>query len=483
VVANKCTNINLLRNDYYKPEVSMNPKRIIPILIIIVLLITAGGWYYLNYFAADQNGSLSASGTVEAVNVIVSPELAGRVAIVFVSEGDVVSEGDPLFEMEDDLLTAQKERAQTALEAARASYDVALQSRGSAQAASDAAQVQYQIAVTSSRAQNQPQRRVAWEVENPDEFTTPSWYFVKSEELTAAENEIETAAKALGDELTNFNNVIADASNADLVNAEKRLADAQAAYLVAQDVLERAQAQNDEKLEDYAQSVYDTVEAELESAQLAYDQILSDQSAEDVLEARARVSVAQERYDTAVDYRDSLLTGDRSLQVEAANAALNQAQTQLEQVNANITQAETAISQAEAELNLIDVQMEKLVVYAAVDAVVMSRKVEPGEVVQPGASLMTLGQLTDLSITVYIPEDRYGRVSIGDEATVTVDSFPGETFTGIVTRIADEAEFTPRNVQTPEGRRTTVFGIKLIVDDPAGKLKPGMPADVTFGDR
>ena len=460
----------------------MNPKRIIPILIIIILLIAAGGWYYLNYITVDENGPLSASGTVEVVNVIVSPELAGRVATVYVSEGDVVSKGDPLFEMEDGLLTAQRERALAALETARASYDVALQSRSSAQAAYDAAQVQYQIAVTSSRSQNQSQRRSAWEGENPDEFTTPSWYFVKSEELTAAQSEVETAAEALDDELANFNTVIADASNADLVDAEKRLADAQAAYLVAQDVLERAQAQNDEKLEDYAQSVFDTVEAELESAQLAYDQILSDQSAEDVLEARARVSVAQERYDTAVDYRDSLLTGDESLQVEAASASLNQAQTQLEQVDVNITQAETAISQAEAELNLIDVQMEKLVVYAAVDAVVMSRKVEPGEVVQPGASLMTLGHLTDLSITVYIPEDRYGQVSIGDEVTVTVDSFPGETFMGIVSRIADEAEFTPRNVQTPEGRRTTVFGIKVIVDDPKGKLKPGMPADVTFGE-
>ena len=200
-----------------------------------------------------------------------------------------------------------------------------------------------------------------------------------------------------------------------------------------------------------------------------------------MLEARARVSVAQERYDTALDYRDSLLTGEENLQVEAALAALHQAETQLEQVEAQISQAETAIAQAEAELNLIEVQMQKLVVHAAVDAVVMSRKVEPGEVVQPGASLMTLGRLADLSITVYLPEDRYGQVSVGDQASVTVDSFPGEIFTGIVTRIADEAEFTPRNVQTPEGRRTTVFGIKLRVDDPEGKLKPGMPADVTFG--
>jgi len=63
---------------------------------------------------------------------------------------------------------------------------------------------------------------------------------------------------------------------------------------------------------------------------------------------------------------------------------------------------------------------------------------------------------------------------------VTVDSFPGETFTTTVSHIAEQAEFTPRNVQTIEGRTSTVFAIKLQVQDPDGKLKPGMPADVTF---
>jgi hypothetical protein len=64
---------------------------------------------------------------------------------------------------------------------------------------------------------------------------------------------------------------------------------------------------------------------------------------------------------------------------------------------------------------------------------------------------------------------------------VAVDSFPGESFAAEVVRIADQAEFTPRNVQTEEGRRTTVFAVELTVENPEGKLKPGMPADVEFG--
>ena len=63
---------------------------------------------------------------------------------------------------------------------------------------------------------------------------------------------------------------------------------------------------------------------------------------------------------------------------------------------------------------------------------------------------------------------------------MTVDSYPGVTFPATVVTIADQAEFTPRNVQTAEGRRTTVYAIKLDVSNPDGQLKPGMPADVSF---
>jgi HlyD family secretion protein len=103
--------------------------------------------------------------------------------------------------------------------------------------------------------------------------------------------------------------------------------------------------------------------------------------------------------------------------------------------------------------------------------------------VKPGTSAVTIGLLDELTLTVYVPEDRYGKVSLGDEVAVTVDSFPDEAFSATVLRIADQAEYTPRNVQTAEGRRSTVFAVELSVNDPAGKLKPGMPADVTFGDQ
>ena len=97
--------------------------------------------------------------------------------------------------------------------------------------------------------------------------------------------------------------------------------------------------------------------------------------------------------------------------------------------------------------------------------------------------MLTLGRLDELTITVYVPEDRVGEVAIGQVAQVTVDSYPGITFNATVTFIADQAEFTPRNVQTVEGRKNTVFAVKLKLDNASGQLKPGMPADVVFSSK
>ncbi len=114
------------------------------------------------------------------------------------------------------------------------------------------------------------------------------------------------------------------------------------------------------------------------------------------------------------------------------------------------------------------------------NGVVLYRAVEPGEVASPGTPLMTIADLNKLKLTVYVPEDRYGLINLGQVYPVSVDSFPGQTFAGTVSYISDQAEFTPRNVQTTENRKTTVFAIRLDLPPSDGKLKPGMPADVQF---
>jgi multidrug resistance efflux pump len=156
------------------------------------------------------------------------------------------------------------------------------------------------------------------------------------------------------------------------------------------------------------------------------------------------------------------------------------AQAVLHQAQAASDQAHLAVTQAEASLALIDIQISKLIIFAPTNGVILTSSIQPGEIVPPNSPAMTLGRLDNLTITVYVPENLYGELSLGQSATMTVDSYPGETFSATVTHIADQAEFTPRNVQTVAGRSSTVFAIKLQVHDSAGKLKPGMPADVTF---
>gem|GEM_PF-770001 len=144
--------------------------------------------------------------------------------------------------------------------------------------------------------------------------------------------------------------------------------------------------------------------------------------------------------------------------------------------------AEASLLQAQSALNLIDVQLEKTVVNTPMDGYVLAQNLEVGEMLSPGGVVMVIGKLEELELTVYIPVTEYGQVRLGDEVSIEVDSFPGTSFTGTITYISDQAEFTPRNVQTIEGRQSTVYAIKVTVPNPDLRLKPGMPADVTFGE-
>ncbi len=438
--------------------------------LALLVLVIGGVVVYLEVISGPQtDGHLTASGTVEADEVDIAPELAGRVVEVAVSKGDRVHQGDLLLRLDDTLLQAQRQQAQAALEVAKAQVEVA-------QANLAAARVQYELALQQAHQADQPQRVASWLEDPPADFAQPLWYFTREEDLAAARQEVEAARQAWEQEQENLRSVLNSATSADLKAAEERLAQAREAYLTAKAVLDQAKESGDDDLEKQAQSQYDAALDELNAAQAAYDRLLSTQAAKDVLEARARLAVARERYEAALDRLYALQTGEQALSVKAAKLAVEQAEKAL-------AQAQAAVKQAQAQLNLIDRQLEKTRIVAPVDGVVTALNVDPGEVIQPGATALTLGRLDRLTITVYIPEDRYGTLRLGDRATVTVDSFPGETFEARVIYIAQEAEYTPRNVQTKEGRMTTVFAVELRVSDPAGKLKPGMPADVDFGER
>jgi HlyD family secretion protein len=139
--------------------------------------------------------------------------------------------------------------------------------------------------------------------------------------------------------------------------------------------------------------------------------------------------------------------------------------------------AQAQVQQAKAALTRVEVQLDKLKLSAPRDGIITDRPANPGELATPGATLMNLGDLDQVTLTVFIPETQIGRVHVGQVSRVSVDAYPGETFEGSVTFIAPEAEFTPKNVQTEEERVNLVFAVKISLENPDHRLKPGMPAD------
>jgi len=438
----------------------------VPVIVILVLTVVVGGYFGIRALLNPGSTALTASGTIEAIEVTISPEIGGKIAEVSVDEGAPVKAGEVLFRLDDKLLQAQ--RAVTT-----ASLDLTRAAASTAGAALATAQANYNLALNAARLESAATRTLDWSAGNPTGYTLPGGYFSRADEIAAAQAEVEaarSASEAAQDSLLAF---LADPTNADFVAVERRLVNARAASFVAQDVLKRANAANNSDLREAAQSAYDTTKTELEDAQAAYDGLKDAAAAGNIATARADLSAARERMESAQDRLLALQTGEDSPKVTAALAVLHQAQ-------AAADQAALAATQAEASLALIDTQIAKMTITAPADGTILTSSIQPGEIIAPSASAMTLGRLDNLTITVYVPEDHYGELSLGQSATVMVDSFPGETFIATVSHIAEQAEFTPRNVQTIEGRTSTVFAIKLQVQDPAGKLKPGMPADVTF---
>jgi len=429
--------------------------------LLVALLLSVVGC------APTQSDALQASGQIEATEIAIAPELSGRVTDVLVSEGESVKMGDPLLKLDDSLFQSEKQSAQAALDSAKSNVTAA-------QAALDAALLQYDLTLDVALAEEANTRLDIWDASKPSEFDQPVWYFSKAERIQATQDEVDATKTALDRAMTKLSDTEKKAGSADFLEMETALAKARIAFQNAKDVLNNTNGASDgQSLRDAAQINYDEKKIDLDDAQKDYDDALTTDGAQDVLEARAEAAVAQETYNNALDLLRALQTGIDSPTVQIASNSVNQAEAQLDLANSNVTAAQ-------ANLDMIETQMEKLTVFAPINGVILTRSIHAGEVAQAGAPIMTIADLGKLTVTVYISEDRYGEINVGDEVSLTADSFPNEAFHATVTRIADQAEFTPRNVQTKEERQTTVYAIQLEVKNPDDRLKPGMPVDVMF---
>lgn len=143
----------------------------------------------------------------------------------------------------------------------------------------------------------------------------------------------------------------------------------------------------------------------------------------------------------------------------------------------NIAQSEQA--QARANVQALEAVLANMTIRASFEGVVTVRHREPGEIVPPGAPVLTLMNPGDRWVRIYIPEHHIGAVRLGQKAAIATDTFPDKRYGGEVSYIASQAEFTPKTVQTAEERVKLVYAVKVrITDDPNFELKPGVPADV-----
>jgi len=257
---------------------------------------------------------------------------------------------------------------------------------------------------------------------------------------------------------------------------------------VAQAAVHQAQAQLDKIKAGALESEIDMARAGVDAAQsqLAQAQAGTEAAGIQVTQAQVGVGAAQAAVTTAQAGVDAAQAG-----IGTAQAQLDQAQANLDLLKAgarseeialleaNVAQAEALRREAEAGLKALDAQLDRMTLAAPVGGIVLERTGHAGELASPGAPLLILANMDQVTLTVYVPEADLGQVALGQTVEVTVDAYE-DTFTGHVSHIASEAEFTPKNVQTQEERVHMVFAVKVRLDNADHRLKPGMPADAAF---
>ena len=207
---------------------------------------------------------------------------------------------------------------------------------------------------------------------------------------------------------------------------------------------------------------------------------------EQVREARAAATAAQSDKDriqkvfelksaTQKQWDDAQSAAERT-SANLAAAEQNLAKLLSGNRKEEITIAQTAVESAKARLAVLEKSLADCVVTAPMDGVVTAKSHEEGEIINPGSTLFTLSRLDEVWLSIYVPEGRLSQVKLGQQARVKVDGNQQE-FTGIVTFVSPEAEFTPKNVQTPAERAKLVYRVKITLKNPNGTFKPGMPAD------
>ena len=350
--------------------------------------------------ACGQNGdALVVSGRIEIDQSHIGSKVGGRVWKINCDEGDEVTSGTVVIELDRAQLEAELARAQANASQAKAQLDLLL-------AGTRAEDIRRAEGVVQAGQAELQLRRKGF----------------RAEEVKQAEEQVKSAQSAY------------DLEKKDLERDES---------LAAAGTINRQQL-------DSQRSQYERAEADLRSAQQQLRLMRSGSRPEEIATAEAQLAQAQADL-------ERLRNGPRPEEIAAARAAL---------------------ASAEASVALIRTQLDETRIVAPEDSMIETLNLKVGDLVQAGQAAAVVDLKRGPYVRCYVPEVDLGRVRPKMPVTVTVDAYPGEEFPAVVRRVATVAEFTPRNVQTPERRSELVFEMKVDITAKAEKLRAGMYADV-----
>ena len=256
-----------------------------------------------------------------------------------------------------------------------------------------------------------------------------------------------------------LNNLLAGSRKQEKLQASSTLEDARAQYQQAKKDWDRAERLF--KNEDISRAQYDQAQTRLLITEAA------------VHAAEQRVSLVEE--------------GPRKQEIELARAQLERAKAALTLTQASAEevkrrQQEMGVRQADmkratANVAIMDSQLNDTIAKSPLDGVVLLKTTEAGEVVAPGATIVTIADIEHPWLRGYIPQTQLGRVKLGQKVTLTTDSYKDKSYQGTITYISSQAEFTPKQIQTQEERVKLVYRVKISVENKQQELKLNMPVD------
>ncbi len=234
-----------------------------------------------------------------------------------------------------------------------------------------------------------------------------------------------------------------------------------------------------------AQAQYDGAKKDWERAQTLYKN--DDISTSQYDQFRTRFESAEANLKQVKEQANMVQAGPRTETIDSAKAQVERAKAALRAGQANAIETRRRqedlvarqgdIDRAKAQIALIDSQLADTIAVSPINGVVLVKAADVGEVLAPGTSVVTVGDIDHPWLRAYIREQDLGRVKVGDKVKVTTDSFKDKIYDGKVSFISSDAEFTPKQIQTAEERVKLVYRIKIDVDNPRHELKSNMPAD------